>query len=104
MAKKDEVLAEIARKHLGVPTLEARNSDRLDFHEVAVWEVKAALEAAYQAGADDPPKTCVLCGGPLGEENHNAAPLANGRCCNACHPKVLAERVRQATFGEGGER
>ena len=41
-------------------------------------------------------ETCCLCGGPLGDENHNAAPLAKGRCCNGCHPKVLAERIRLA--------
>ena len=25
-------------------------SDRLDFHEVSVWALKSALEAAYEAG------------------------------------------------------
>jgi len=34
-----------------VPTLDARNSDRLDFHECAVWALKEALTAAYLAGA-----------------------------------------------------
>lgn len=27
-----------------------RNSDSLDFNEVAVWGVKAALQAVYEAG------------------------------------------------------
>lgn len=44
----DELLA-IARR-LGFGTLETRNSDRLDFREVSVWQVKAALQAAYDAG------------------------------------------------------
>ena len=26
------------------------NDDRLDFHDVAVWAIRAALEAAYAAG------------------------------------------------------
>jgi len=47
----EDVLAAIARKHLNVPTLDARNSDRLDFHECAVWALKEALTAAYLAGA-----------------------------------------------------
>ncbi len=44
----DELLA-IARR-LGFGILETRNSDRLDFREVAVWQVREALEAAYEAG------------------------------------------------------
>lgn len=46
----DAILTEIARRTLGMVTLEARKVDALDFHEVAVWSVKAALIAAYQAG------------------------------------------------------
>lgn len=46
----DKVITEIAREHLGIETLEERKSDRLDFHNVSVWGVKAALLAAYQAG------------------------------------------------------
>ena len=46
-----EVLAQIARKVLKMETLEARNADSLDFQEHAVWKIREALEAAYQAGA-----------------------------------------------------
>ena len=46
----DERLAAIAKEQLRMDTLETRNSDSLDFHDVAVWSVKAALEAAYRAG------------------------------------------------------
>ncbi len=46
----DRQLQEIALDHLFIDTLETRNSDRLDFHEVSVWAVKSALMAAYQAG------------------------------------------------------
>jgi hypothetical protein len=43
-------LAEIARQHLHIETLETCGSDRLDFHDVSVWGVKAALQAAYECG------------------------------------------------------
>ena len=46
----DELLAAIAKGTLHIDTLETRKSDSLDFHDVAVWSVKAALEAAYRAG------------------------------------------------------
>ena len=45
-----DLLADIAEKHLFIETLEERKSVSLDFHEVSVWGVKAALEAAYAAG------------------------------------------------------
>ena len=45
-----EILEQIAKRYLGIKTLEIRNSDALDFHEVGVWNVLAALEAAYKAG------------------------------------------------------
>lgn len=50
----DERLAAIARRHLRIPTLEARNADHLDFHEVDVWGLLAALRAAYRVGRDQP--------------------------------------------------
>ena len=40
----------IARDHLFIQTLQTQMSDRLDFHEVSVWAVQSALEAAYEAG------------------------------------------------------
>ena len=46
----DAELASIARRVLRIPTLDARNSDRLDFHEVSVWELLKALRMAYRAG------------------------------------------------------
>jgi hypothetical protein len=46
----DAELASIARRVMRIPTLEARNSDRLDFHEVSVWEILKALRLAYRAG------------------------------------------------------
>jgi hypothetical protein len=46
----DTLFTSIARTQLRIPTLEARRSDSLDFHDVAVWQVKAALQAAFDAG------------------------------------------------------
>jgi hypothetical protein len=46
----DARLEQIARTTLGVETLETRHSDGLDFHDLAVWTIKDALRAAYEAG------------------------------------------------------
>jgi hypothetical protein len=48
----DQIFALIAEKHLFIETLETRNSDRLDFHDVSVWGVRSALEAAFKAGVE----------------------------------------------------
>lgn len=47
---KAELLSLIAEKHLRIETLETRNADGLDFHDVAVWSLKDALDAAFEAG------------------------------------------------------
>ncbi len=44
------ILREISKKHLGLSTLESQHSDAKDFHDLAVWSVKAALLAAFEAG------------------------------------------------------
>lgn len=46
----EETLERIARETLDIETLKTRNSDSLDFHDVAVWRLKEALNAAYAAG------------------------------------------------------
>ena len=46
----DQQMQQIALDHLFIETLETRNSDRMDFHEVSVCGVKSALMAAYEAG------------------------------------------------------
>lgn len=47
---KDELFTLIAQRHLNIETLETRKSDGLDFHDVAVWSIKDALETAFEAG------------------------------------------------------
>jgi hypothetical protein len=50
MKRSDPILTGIAREHLLIPTLESQRADSLDFHNVAVWQVEAALKAAFDAG------------------------------------------------------
>jgi hypothetical protein len=44
------LLESIALDHLFIETLQTRHSDSLDFHDVSVWGVKSALQAAFDAG------------------------------------------------------
>ena len=46
-------IEQIARDHLGVETLETRNMDALDFHDVSVEGIRRALLAAYMAGVEE---------------------------------------------------
>jgi hypothetical protein len=47
-----QILTQIAQKHLRLETLETRKSDSLDFHDLAVWSIEAALKAAFEAGKE----------------------------------------------------
>ena len=51
-AKANATIEKIAHEILDLETLETRNMDSLDFHDLAVWEIRKALEAAYNAGRD----------------------------------------------------
>jgi len=46
----NENIEEIVKKILNIETLETRNSDSLDFHEVSVWSLKETLEEVYKQG------------------------------------------------------
>lgn len=48
--KAAQLLQSIAASHLRLETLEARNSDELDFQDQAVWQIEKALRAAFLAG------------------------------------------------------
>ena len=50
--KTNKTVAKIAKEILGIETLATRKRDRLDFHDVAVWNIVEALEAAYRAGKE----------------------------------------------------
>lgn len=43
-------ITRIAKEVLGLETLDERRSDSLDFHELSVWHIRNALEAAFAAG------------------------------------------------------
>lgn len=47
-------LREIARRELRISTLDDRNLDRLDFHDLGVASIRDALAAAYRAGQRNP--------------------------------------------------
>ena len=49
----DKKIIEIAKKYFDVETLEKRNRDSLDFYDVSISSIKAALEAAYRAGQEN---------------------------------------------------
>ena len=49
-AARDALIFEIAQRRFFIETLETRNRDRSDFHDVAVWAMRNALEEAYAAG------------------------------------------------------
>jgi flagellar biosynthesis/type III secretory pathway protein FliH len=54
-----DALTIIAQKELDLQTLKTRNSDSLDFKEQSVWQVKEALEQAYQKGLEEGYKTAM---------------------------------------------
>ena len=41
-AQSEALLMEIATKHFCLEALETRNSDGLDFHDIAVWLIRTA--------------------------------------------------------------
>jgi hypothetical protein len=55
----ERILTAIAKEHLGIPTLETRRTDRLDFHDVAVWKIRTAFNAAFDAGAKAVPASAA---------------------------------------------
>ena len=52
MNQLDALFTLIAKKHLFIETLQTGHSDRLDFHDCAVWCIRDALEAAFKAGVE----------------------------------------------------
>jgi hypothetical protein len=47
---REALILGIAQRQFFIETLETRNRDRLDFHDVAVWAIRDALEEAFEAG------------------------------------------------------
>jgi hypothetical protein len=59
MSMLETLLTQIAQQHLGIETLQTRRSDSLDFHDVAVWCVRDALEVAFKAGFEEGRKAAM---------------------------------------------
>ena len=51
--KELDAKLEALAQEFNIDTLQARNSDDLDFHEVSAWGLREMLAAAYQAGLKD---------------------------------------------------
>ena len=50
----DQLFLEIAKRHMpSVETLETRNRDALDFHDVAVWSIRNSLAEAQRLALDE---------------------------------------------------
>lgn len=87
MNRSHQILSSIAREHLGIATLKTRHSDGLDFHDVAVWQVEAALKAAFDAGrntAFQPPQQRTE--GPARFDDYEIQPCR--RYIDADDPKI----------------
>ena len=52
MTKKEKIISEIAKSVLRIETLKVGNSDSIDFHELAVWEIEEALSKAFDEGVN----------------------------------------------------
>lgn len=75
----------IAKQRLDIETLETRGCDRLDFHDLSVAGIKAALEAAYRAGSQAAiAEAQAQC--PSGDEGHDGP---------AGCPSCMAEAARR---------
>jgi hypothetical protein len=56
MDAKTKTIEDIARRLLGIETLETRSSDAFDFYDLAIWSIRKALEAAHDAGGPARPE------------------------------------------------
>ena len=50
-AQRDALILEIAQRQFRLETLETRNWNRLDFHDITVWAIRAALDEGRGRGA-----------------------------------------------------
>lgn len=81
MGHQTDKVKDIARRMLGIDTLEWRKSDSLDFHDLAVWNIERALREAYMAGFD------AGCGAGLDVALGDAGPVTIVEATpEVCHP------------------
>ena len=55
----DMIMEVLALAEIDIETLDTRNSDELDFTELAAWEIKKLIETAYISGYYDALKKAV---------------------------------------------
>lgn len=48
--EQQATIDKIALEHGGIHTLQSRDSDALDFHDIAVWTLEEMLHEAYEQG------------------------------------------------------
>lgn len=53
LVAKAKAISTVALSTLGLKTLDAQNSDQLDFHDLSVGSIRSALDAAYEFGYRD---------------------------------------------------
>lgn len=46
----EKILTEVAKNCLSIDSLKTRKNDKLDFHDLAIWQIRAALENAFYEG------------------------------------------------------
>ena len=51
LTKKLEAI--VKERYPDIATLESRNSNSLDFHEISVWGLKELLQKAYELGRSE---------------------------------------------------
>jgi hypothetical protein len=104
MKQAKKVAAQIAREHLGVQTLEDRKSDALDFHNLSVWRIEAALVAAYYAGIESKRKPVSAPAAEIAQAviAHMEMSVLCIHCGNPVHRATMAEM--DSALLEGEER
>ncbi|MFU8829155.1 MAG: DUF6900 domain-containing protein [Phycisphaerales bacterium] len=81
---RDTTISRIAREALGLDTIDTRIADSLDFHDLAAWSIKDALERAYEAGRQSGPPP--------------ASPSPPTRTiCPACHREIEIRSISPLT-------
>lgn len=77
-----------------------KNNGGLNPEDLIITAIYAGLALAEKYAeneeVDKRERHCIICGEPLHDFGNNAAPYADGVCCNKCNLKfVVPERIRR---------
>lgn len=89
----DDAIFQIARLRLGISTLDARDID-LDFYELAVWQIKAALVDAYKAGELASANCASNEQVQISAEEKNKTPAKKAKTSNDEKPNLVIRRAQ----------